>query len=265
MTYHPGHMTQGLTTNEGVVVAQQTPAPLLLIPGLSGPSDGLTTAAAKIFPGFERAVFDHRSRECLGGFEELADLAVASLPTDAPMYVCGESFGGPIALTLARRYPTRVRGLILLSTFARLPLAGGWRARMLMPLWSRLVEHMPLLAYGARIAAMPGQFGRWVPVTSMRTYLRGPLASGSQYRHKVDLIAGFDARPWLGELTCPSLVLVARRDLLVPVPSGRELASGLPASTLRELPCGHLSYLALPMTIRTLVEQWRSAVEPSQS
>jgi pimeloyl-ACP methyl ester carboxylesterase len=154
-----------------------------------------------------------------------------------------------------------VRGLILLSTFAHLPLASGWRARLFMRFWSQVVERMPLLAYGARIAAMPGQFGRWVPVTSMRTYLRGPLASGPDYRHKVDLIAAFDARPWLNEIPCPSLVLVARRDGLIPVQAGRELASGLPASTLRELPCGHLSYLALPATIRTLVEQWRAAME----
>jgi pimeloyl-ACP methyl ester carboxylesterase len=237
------------------------PAPLLLIPGLVGSVAGLTTAAVKAFPSFTRVAFNHRDGQRRRSFEELAELALESLPTDEPAYICGESFGGPIALTLARRHPERVRGLILLATFAYLPLAQSWRARVLMPIWSQLIERAPVLAYSGRVAAMPGQFGRLVPASTILGYLREPLASGPDYQQKVKMIARFDARPWLHEVTSPSIVILGKRDPIVAPRASRELARLLPHSTRHELPCGHLSYLAMTATLRDIVEQWRSDLE----
>src|SRR5438067_2030474 len=115
------------------------PAPLLVIPGLAGSCAGLLTAAEEIFPSFIRIPFNHQTGLPVPSFEEYAELARAALPADQPAYVCGESFGGPIALTLARRYPERVLGLVLLSTFAHLPRAGSTHARLLLPIWSALI------------------------------------------------------------------------------------------------------------------------------
>src|SRR5437868_1686857 len=75
------------------------------------------------------------------------------------------------------------------------------------------------------------------------------------------LLAGFDARPWLNEVRCPSLVIVARRDPVVPPSAGRELGRLLPGAQTCELPCGHLSYLAMPEAIRGLVESWHESHE----
>ena len=65
--------------------------------------------------------FDHRHDAVAGGVEGLAERALAVLDNDrdpdAPALVCGESFGATAALTLARCYPGRVRGLLLLSAF----------------------------------------------------------------------------------------------------------------------------------------------------
>ena len=38
-----------------------------------------------------------------------------------PVFVCGESFGGTVALTLAHAAPERIAGLILFSTFGWYP------------------------------------------------------------------------------------------------------------------------------------------------
>ncbi len=209
-----------------------------------------------MFTGFSLIPFDHCLGETAASFEEYAERAAASLPDGERSFVCGESFGGPIALTLARRYPERVRGLILLSTFARLPHAGSLRARVGVPLWSLLVQHTPILARGSRILGMPGQFGRPVSVATAMSYIREPLASGPDYRRKVEMIATFDALPWIAEVKCPSLVLHGRRDPVVPINAGRELGRILPTATMHELDCGHLGYLALPDTIRAHVEHW---------
>jgi pimeloyl-ACP methyl ester carboxylesterase len=81
------------------------------------------------------------------------------------------------------------------------------------------------------------------------------------YHRNVERIAAFDARPWLGELRCPSLVLVGRRDPIVPVSVGRELGRLLPQCTFEELPGGHLGFLAMPRRIRAAVSRWRTQVE----
>jgi pimeloyl-ACP methyl ester carboxylesterase len=103
---------------------------------------------------------------------------------------------------------------------------------------------------------MPGAIGRVVSRETMRGYLTEPFMSGAEYQHKVGLIAGFDARAWLPEIACPSIVMVGKRDPTVPPRWGRELASLLPRSTLVELNCGHLGYLAVPAEIRDHVDRW---------
>src|SRR5205823_5031724 len=133
-----------------------------------------------------------------------------------------------------------VRGLILLSTFARHPSAGSARTQFVTRLWAQIVDHAPLAARGGRILGMPGQFGRPVPLAAALSYLNEPLAPGPDYRHKIELLAGFDARPWLGEVCHPCIVLHGVRDPVVPLAAGRELATLLPNALIHELACGHL-------------------------
>jgi pimeloyl-ACP methyl ester carboxylesterase len=189
--------------------------PLLLIPGLSGSGDALAAAATRVFPGFDLIPSFHSIQSPTDRVDDLAERAAALLPAEGSAFVCGESFGGTIALALTRRYPERVRGLILLSTFAHLPRAATAHAQAMVALWANVVRRAPLLAYGARIAGMPGQFGRRVPLDAAWSYLREPLAEGPDYRHKLRLIAAFDARPWLDELRRPSIVVLG------PPPTGQ--------------------------------------------
>src|SRR5215218_4490025 len=94
-------------------------ARVLAIAGLDGDATLLAAAAPRLFPNMRTLLFDHSSDTMAGGIEGLADRALAVLDTDregaAPAFICVESFGGTVALLLARRHPERVRGLILLS------------------------------------------------------------------------------------------------------------------------------------------------------
>ena len=55
------------------------------------------------------------------------------------------------------------------------------------------------------------------------------------YRTKCHLVLSFDARPWLSELTCPTLIVGGRVDLVVPSAAGRTLAQRIASAELHQL------------------------------
>lgn len=55
-------------------------------------------------------------------YAELEQLARASLPTERPFVLVGESFSGPIAISLAASKPATLRGLVVVCSFARSPI-----------------------------------------------------------------------------------------------------------------------------------------------
>src|ERR1700687_1529467 len=94
---------------------------VLVIPGLNGHPGMLMRAAPHLLPNLQPLAFNHHVDEGDGGVEGLAARALQFLDEQdtAPgrVFVCGESFGGTVALTLAHLQPERVAGLILLSSF----------------------------------------------------------------------------------------------------------------------------------------------------
>ncbi len=52
------------------------------------------------------------------------------------------------------------------------------------------------------------------------------------YDRKIAALAGWDARDRLGQITAPTLVLVGREDILVPVKLSEELAARIPNAEL---------------------------------
>jgi pimeloyl-ACP methyl ester carboxylesterase len=250
--------------------ANHTPAAnadvrVLVIPGLDGDVSMINAVAPLLFGGMRVLAFDHRFDAMEGGVDGLAERALAVLDADPgaeePALVCGESFGGTVALTLAHHHPARVRGLILLSafawyprTFARLPrlalgvwriLRDGW-ARRLLQVWRPLT--------------LPAALGLgWSP-TLVRAYLRRPAVNVAAYRAKWEMALRFDARPWLAAIRCPTLILIGTWDPFVPVRAGQELAQRLPDAWLHRLPGGHLTHLAHAAAAGELISSWAATV-----
>ncbi|MBV8036510.1 alpha/beta fold hydrolase [Roseateles sp.] len=52
------------------------------------------------------------------GYAEYERFAEASLPAKGPLVLLGESFSGPIAISLAAKHPMRIAGLVLCCAFA---------------------------------------------------------------------------------------------------------------------------------------------------
>jgi pimeloyl-ACP methyl ester carboxylesterase len=210
--------------------------------------------------------FDHRFDLAEGGVEALAERALACLDRDEggsdPAFICGESFGGTVALTLTRRFPERVRGLLLFSTFGRYPEAATRGGEAGLALWRFLGPRTGDRVFLAgRPFSVPGQLGFRFSRQVARAYLTRPAAHLPAYREKCALSLRFDARPWLSEITCPALVLIGNWDPVVPISAGRELARLLPNAHLHQLPGGHLVHLVRAREAGALVNQWRRSSE----
>jgi pimeloyl-ACP methyl ester carboxylesterase len=219
-------------------------------------------AAPRLFPGWHAVGFDHHRDLAENGVEGLADRALAVLEdldaANGRVYVCGESFGGTIALTVAHLAPERVAGLILLSTFGWYPSMLARRGVGALAAWSFLGGRVGTAVYRAgRVMSIPSQLGLNFSAELLRSYVvTRPRSDMTAYRTKAELSLTFDARPWLATLDMPAFILRGRFDPVVPPSAGEELARRLPNSTLYTLSGGHLVHLVQPERVGALIADW---------
>jgi 3-oxoadipate enol-lactonase len=214
--------------------------------------------APTLFPAWDHVAFNHHLDLAEGGVEGLSERALDVVADDTDrLFICGESFGGTVALTLAHRHPERVQGLILFSAFGWHPNDLARRGAGGLAVWSFLGGRvaMPMYRMG-RIASMPTQLGLRFPRDLFHDYITRPRANIAAYRAKAELSLTFDARPWLAEIEAPTFVLTGSYDPVVPVEAGRELAATIPNARRYQLPGGHLSHLVNAPRVGELIEEW---------
>lgn len=165
----------------------------------------------------------------------------------------GMSGGGWLAEIYARRYPDALDGIVLESVCAcfreRLadpacvlsPFFPGWRDRL---------RAAGLLQEDSHRGASPAGDTTWVDVEGVgRVWRRsggpallvspGPLEPVMQAL--IPRFWDFDARPWLGELHTPALVVCGTGDPVVPVRHARAVHEALESSTFVEIAgAGHV-------------------------
>lgn len=231
---------------------------MLVIPGLNGDPGMLMRAAPVLFPDWHAVAFNHHRDRASDGVEGLAERALGLVPADeTPLFVCGESFGGTVALTMAHQAPERIRGLILFSAF-------GWHPSMLarrgvgaLAAWTFLGGHVSTTMYRVgRVASLPTQLGLRFPSSLLREYITRPRAHVVAYRTKAELSLRFDARPWLASVDTPAFILTGTWDPVVPASAGRELAQRMPNARLHALPGGHLVHLVHAERVGRLIASW---------
>ena len=161
--------------------------------------------------------------------------------------ILGYSFGGAVALELARRFPARVDRLILVSTTPGTPAAmphPAIVAMMLSPVryYNRRAGELivPLIAGGqtARDAAQmrSGVARRLAHPPSMRGYAYQLLA-----------ISTFTAWPWLHRVPHRTLVVHGRDDPVSPSLNARLMTATMPNARLHTIAgAGHLVLLDEP-------------------
>jgi pimeloyl-ACP methyl ester carboxylesterase len=177
--------------------------------------------------------------------------------------VLGYSQGGAVAQRFAHDHPERVRRLVLVNTFAHNGLTARERLENRAGLWLlRLLGPRAL----TRIAASPKAGGGRPLSPEQAQCLRKMMASGDKGRtvEAMRAMIRFDSRPWLAEISCPTLVIHGSEDTAVPRPHAEMLARGIPGARLAEIEgAGHALLWTHPERLVEEVERWLSEQEMS--
>lgn len=143
------------------------------------------------------------------GYADLEALVKSQLPMDEDYVLLGESFSGPIAISIAATQPVRLKALILCATFARNPYP--WLAvfRYALPFLPTRLAPLSVLSY-----LLLGRFSS----KELRTQLADALVQVSPISLKARLYAvlSCDVTEKLKAIQVPVLYLQATRDRLVP-------------------------------------------------
>ncbi len=87
------------------------------------------------------------------GYAELEQRVLASLPLDEPYVLLGESFSGPLAIAIAAKRPPNLQAVVLVCSFAKLPLP--WIPAWLQKLVGRSPAARVPVAFTARVVLGP--------------------------------------------------------------------------------------------------------------
>jgi len=212
---------------------------LVVLPGLDGTATLHAEFVESVSPVFDSvAVVPYPPDESIG-YAELEALARAALPPSAPFVLLGESFSGPIALSIAADPPPNLVGLVLSTTFARYPVP------LLSP-FAAFTRFAPVRTLPSSVLSW-ALLGRWA-TPQLQASLRSALAAVSpavlQFRAAAALQADVSAR--LGRVSVPVLYLRATHDRLLSAAAGRHILSALPQCTTMEIAGPHLLLQTAP-------------------
>lgn len=207
------------------------PPTLLLLPGMDGTGDLFAPLVAALGEGVEIKIVRYPNDQAWGYAEHEA-FARAARPIDAPYFILGESFSGPIAIALAASNPGQVRGLILCATFARNPRPMARLLSALLPL-----APMKRISALALSAALLGSF----TTPTLRAALAEAQANVATrtLRARLAAVVSVDVTLAYAALAVPVLYLRAAKDRLVPRAAGQLLAELNPGTRIVTLDAPH--------------------------
>ena len=223
---------------------------------------------------FRLIIPDHRGHgrsDWIRGSYDIADIAddtagvLDALGIERAV-VFGYSMGGMVAQELAHRYPVLVERLVLAATAAR-PIRSDagfhvalWLGRTIARVSRKEFSTVSTKVLRTANALQPDHV-RWMWEGLMRR-------DANLYYEAGNAVRRFDARPWVGELAVPTMVIVNTADQLMPPAFQYELASFFPDDHIAEIRAGrHESIMNRPGEYVQLVTRFAgggsaAAVDP---
>ena len=218
---------------------------IVLLPGLDGTGLLFSRFVTALGSEFEPIVVQYPCNQALD-YAEHESIARSFLPRDRPYIILGESFSGPIAISLAASKPPGLVGLVLCCTFARNPLVFQARFKSLLGL-------VPFNLI-PKVFQSPLIFGRFSS-PSLRAEHRAAVSqvSNDALRARIKAIFEVDVSGTLQQVSVPVLYLQASHDHVIPKRASEHIRRIAPKAQIVELEAPHLLLQAIPSAAAAIV------------
>jgi pimeloyl-ACP methyl ester carboxylesterase len=221
---------------------------LVLLPGMDGTGELFAPLVAALGPQQRVKVVRYPAAVPLG-YAELEAIARASLPTNEPFIVLGESFSGPIAASLAASRPPNLKGLVLCCSFLRNPQPSLAWLRPLVNVSPVAAAPIGLLAW-----LLLGRFSTGV----LKAALVRSLAqvSAPALRARLRSVLSVDVSEKFASVAVPTLYLRASHDRIVPPSASRLVLRLKPDARVVQLEAPHFLLQASPSEAASAVRRF---------
>ena len=225
--------------------------PVVFLPGLLEDGRVFEVQAERLRSVTTCTVADLTRDDTIAG---LARCALGQAPAGR-FALAGHSMGGYVALEILRQAPDRVDRLALLNTNARPDsVESTGNRRRLMALAEK---DFPGVVAALMPRLMTAEHLRDDRLTATITGMALAVGKEAFARQQRAIIGRIDSRPHLARIGCPTLVVAARSDALMPVEILEELASGVPGARLEVVEdSGHMASLEQPERVADLLVGW---------
>ena len=211
---------------------------LVLLPGMDGTGALFEPFIALLGSRFNVKVVHYPTTEPMG-YPELEAVARAALPIEGPFVILGESFSGPIAISLAKSYSSQLKGLILCCSFVRNPYPLFSNLKSLVGMLPITIAPKSVLSY-----FLLGPFA----TDALRIALFHAIAqvSPSAFRARLSAVLTVDVSGKFSSLDVPVLYLRASRDRVVPRGASELIARLNPRTNIVQIEAPHFLLQTAP-------------------
>lgn len=218
---------------------------IVLLPGMDGTGTLFEPFISALGQEFSIRIVRYPPTGALG-YRELEEHARRSLPAGSRFVILGESFSGPIAVSIAASRPAGLVGLILCATFIRNPRPLLGPLRFLGKALPVKIAPLAILS-----AALLGRFSTW----QLRSSLAAAMSqvSSEALQARLQAVFSVDVSAKLKAVGVPLLYLLAEHDQVVPVSASRQIQRVFPAAKIAPVNAPHFLLQAAPREGATLV------------
>ena len=228
---------------------------LVLVPGLDGTALLFYRQLPLLAERFDVVGFPLPDDPACDMHDLVEDLAsLARQVARGRVFLCGESFGGALAMSLALAHPEIPSGLVIVNSF---PVIRTRLRLRLAPLFLRALPWgaMPLVR---RFTEARLHSPHCLPEDLREFHERSKAIGRLGYIRRLEILQHYDIRDRLGELRTPTLFLAGDCDRLVPsVREARTMAAAAPCADMRVLEgYGHICLINHDLNLLDYIAPW---------
>lgn len=211
---------------------------LVLLPGMDG--------TGKLFAPLLKQLPSHVSPKIICyptsqklSYQALTNLAREQVPQGQPYLLLGESFSGPIAISMAAEADVHLKGVILSCTFARNP-------RQFLSKFGGLVPTLPIHTWSIPLLnqLLMGNFKD--PEISNQLFEAVSQVQPEVMRYRLDEVMRVNETQALKNISQPILYLQGKSDYLVPASAAQDILKTAKNAQIIALDAPHLLLQVAP-------------------